>query len=337
MTVRSARLVPHALCALLLAAVLPAQAGVFRAYLSVSGSDANDCSIANPCRLLPAALAAVNDGGEVWMLDSANFNTGAVGITKSVTILAIPGALASVVANGANGLEINTAGVQLTVRNLSFGNLGNGADAINFLQGASLTVEDCRFLGLRGAAITAFSIAKITVKNSVLRGNFQGLNLGGSPDVTLDRLHIVDSMSGGIQLTGGKMALTNSIVEGTGGVGVEVTITNGTTASAVIDRSTVVQNATTGISSNAGGASSVSQVTVTRSILSGNDRGAVANATGGGSNTLVLDDTTISHNATAGVSIFNAGVVMTRGNNVFNYNFNGIDVSGGTLTPLAGQ
>jgi hypothetical protein len=30
---------------------------------------------AAPCRLLPAALAAVASGGEVWMLDSANYNT----------------------------------------------------------------------------------------------------------------------------------------------------------------------------------------------------------------------------------------------------------------------
>src|SRR5258706_4304709 len=85
-----------------------ASAGLFRTYLSVNGSDANACTLPSPCRLLPAALAAVNDGGEIWMLDSANFNTTTVSITKSVTILAVPGALGGVVANGAEENNINT-------------------------------------------------------------------------------------------------------------------------------------------------------------------------------------------------------------------------------------
>src|SRR3954467_7948716 len=64
-----------------------AQAQLFRAYLSSSGSDANPCTVAAPCRLLPAALNAVANGGEVWMLDSANFNQATVAVAKSVSIL----------------------------------------------------------------------------------------------------------------------------------------------------------------------------------------------------------------------------------------------------------
>jgi hypothetical protein len=71
-----------------------ADAGLFRAYLSVHGADTNSCTLADPCRLLPAALAAVADGGEVWMLDSGNFNISQVNISKSVTILAVPGSSA---------------------------------------------------------------------------------------------------------------------------------------------------------------------------------------------------------------------------------------------------
>ena len=64
-----------------------AHAGLFRAYLSVNGNDASACALQTPCRLLPAALAAINAGGEIWMLDSASFNA-APNITKSATILA---------------------------------------------------------------------------------------------------------------------------------------------------------------------------------------------------------------------------------------------------------
>ena len=58
--------------ALLLSTTADAQ--LFRAYLAPApaGNDANNCTLPSPCRrLLPAALAAVADGGEIWMLDSA--------------------------------------------------------------------------------------------------------------------------------------------------------------------------------------------------------------------------------------------------------------------------
>lgn len=58
----------------------PAQAQLFRAYLDPSGLDSNPCTLTSPCRLLPAALAAVSTGGEIWMLDSANYNVGPVSV-----------------------------------------------------------------------------------------------------------------------------------------------------------------------------------------------------------------------------------------------------------------
>src|SRR6188474_1150342 len=84
---------------------LSVQAQQFRAYLDPSGSDANPCNLSQPCRLLPAAIASVASGGEIWLLDSANYNVGPVNVNKSVTILAIPGAVGSVVALGGNAIE----------------------------------------------------------------------------------------------------------------------------------------------------------------------------------------------------------------------------------------
>ena len=77
-----------------------ANAQIFRAYVASTGNDANPCTLPSPCRLLPAALAASADGGEIWMLDSANYNTTTVTIGKSVSILAVPGAVGSVLAIG---------------------------------------------------------------------------------------------------------------------------------------------------------------------------------------------------------------------------------------------
>ncbi len=95
-----------------------ANAAVFRAYLSPAGNDANPCTLSAPCRLLPAALAAVQSGGEIWMLDSANYNTAPVTINKSVTILSVPGALGSVVATGGNAINITAGGLTVVLRNL---------------------------------------------------------------------------------------------------------------------------------------------------------------------------------------------------------------------------
>src|SRR4051812_43974056 len=96
------RFVSSSACATILALIvaMPAQAQAFRAYLSSAGSDANPCTVAAPCRLLPAALNAVADGGEIWILDSANYNSGNVQVVKSVSIMAIPGKVGSFVAVG---------------------------------------------------------------------------------------------------------------------------------------------------------------------------------------------------------------------------------------------
>src|SRR3954470_1497815 len=95
---------------------IAAHAQSFRTYLSSAGSDSNPCTVAAPCRLLPAALNAVSSGGEIWMLDSANYNAGNVNIAKSVSIMAAPGAVGSIVAvGGVPAITINTPGVKVAL------------------------------------------------------------------------------------------------------------------------------------------------------------------------------------------------------------------------------
>ena len=103
--------------ALLLSTAADAQV-LFRAYLASDGSDANPCTLPQPCRLLPTALAKVMSGGEIWMLDSANFNSGTVTVGKSVSILAVPGAVGSVVALGGPAILVSDPGLKIALRNL---------------------------------------------------------------------------------------------------------------------------------------------------------------------------------------------------------------------------
>jgi hypothetical protein len=85
----------------------------------------------HPDRTVPAAaaaLTAVASGGDIWMLDSANYNTGTVTIGKSASILAVPGAVGSLVAlNNGPAISITAAGLTIALRNLVIGPLAGAA------------------------------------------------------------------------------------------------------------------------------------------------------------------------------------------------------------------
>jgi hypothetical protein len=227
-----------------------AQAQLFRAYVSSTGSDANPCTVQQPCRLLPAALAAVKDGGEVWMLDSANYNTATVTVTKSVSILAIPGALGSVVGNGGDAIAIDTAGVSVTLRNLKILNLSDGRYGIYMTNGAALKVLGCEIAGFalsNSAGIRVATPAKVTVADSVVRDNYYGILLNNGARGDVARTTVVGSGSVGIFAS----PLGNSTVT--------VTVTD-----------TVASNNGYGFYAYSDSASWIARMTVSRSAASNN-------------------------------------------------------------------
>src|SRR5688572_3471138 len=163
---------------LALAALSTASWGqAFRVYLSSEGLDGNPCTVQAPCRLLPRALQTVADGGEVWILDSANYNTGPVAITKSVSIIAVPGAVGSFVTLGGPALTVDSAAVSLSLRNLVFVPFpgAGGGEGVRMNAGV-LRVEACVFARLgTGAAIYATGTAtRISVVNTDVHGGGQG-------------------------------------------------------------------------------------------------------------------------------------------------------------------
>ncbi len=167
---------------------IPAHALLFRAYLSSTGSDVNPCTLQQPCRLLPAGLAAHQDGGEIWMLDSANYNTSTVFIAKSATILAVPGAIGSVVGTaGSSAIAIATAGISVSLRNLMLAPLP-GVDSpygVEMTNGMHLTIEGgviSRF-GLAGLRVDA--PAAIRINGTTFRDNQDGVRASGSSRVSI--------------------------------------------------------------------------------------------------------------------------------------------------------
>jgi hypothetical protein len=156
-----------------------------RAFLSPAGNDANDCTLATPCRLLPAALAAIADGGEIWMLDSANYNTATVDITKSVSIIAIPGAVGSVVATATGGgpaISIATPLVKVSLRNLVIAPLAGagGTSGIVMTDGSTLNIEKCQIANLPGTGIDVNAVVRVLISDTTIRDNgLDGVALQG--------------------------------------------------------------------------------------------------------------------------------------------------------------
>jgi hypothetical protein len=188
------RLRAAALCGFLLAASGGAHAQAFRAYVASYGSDSNPCSVTLPCRLLPAAINAVAEYGEVWMLDSANYNQGTVTISKSVSILAVPGQVGSVVAvNNGPAIVISNGGVAL--RNIVVANnaVNPGTHGIEVTSSDPVTIENSLITDIPDKAVYAHgSSARVLLTGTTIRNSTYGLYVVDSGVVQADHCKLLN-------------------------------------------------------------------------------------------------------------------------------------------------
>ncbi len=282
-----------------LSAAPAAHAQLFRAYLASDGLDSNACTLGAPCRLLPAALAAVTSGGEIWMLDSANFNTATVDIVKSVNILAVPGAVGSFVANGGPALTIGVAGLVVSLRNVVVvpfpGN--GGATGISMTGASRLNIDQSLFSGLGGFAINA-TAGSVKVFDSLFRSNSGAITLSNAAG----------------EIAGTKMIDGNFgvLVNGPG---------PGTTTLNITD--CVLSTGVEGVQASADHASAVVKVWVSRTSVRGYSYALNAYATAGIATIDVSASTIVGNQAP--YSVTGAGAaIRSRGNNQFADNGSGL-------------
>lgn len=184
------------------------------------------------------------------MLDSANFNTGVVAIAKSVSILAVPGALGSIVGNGADALAIETPGTDVKIRNVVIRALGSGV-------GYGLRVGSVANLFLEGVTVERFGVgirvsgaANVAMRGSLIKSNFVGIELAQSDgadqvlsidDSTLnENLQSIDARANGT--TGSiRVAVENSAFVGPGNFGNGMAAFAGVVASAAPIRASFVR------------------------------------------------------------------------------------------------
>jgi hypothetical protein len=233
------------LAALLLS--VSANAQLFRAYLAPTGSDSNPCTLPAPCRLLPAALAAVADGGEIWMLDSANYNTASVTIGKSVSILAVPGAVGSMVAAAGPAISIGAAGLTIALRNLVIVPLagGGGTHGVSMTGASTLFIENSVIANLSNNGVYVFGTGKVKITNSIIRNNANfAVRLENGASGEISGTQMLASGNGGVYAysttaTTTIASVNDSVISG-GSEGVlAYTTIPGAVASIFVSRSTI--------------------------------------------------------------------------------------------------
>lgn len=106
-------------------------------YISITGNDASDCTLAAPCRNLPRGKNSTPAGGELRILDSGDYgNSGTV--NKSLTISG----------NGntvflRNPIIIDNANAVVTLRGLTLNGQGTIANGISIVAAAVVHIENC--------------------------------------------------------------------------------------------------------------------------------------------------------------------------------------------------
>ena len=199
-----------ALTILFLLTGVVAQAQPARAFVSSTGSDANDCSRSSPCRNFQRGHDAVTAGGEVVALDSAGY--GAVNITKSVTITGEGvHAAATSPSTGGNVVTVNGAGITVILRNIHVQShptsvSGAGISARNF---AVLHIESCTVEANSNgfhffpSAADGTPTRELFIKDSILRNNGDsGIALSNAADTgilnaTIERTRMENNSFGG--------------------------------------------------------------------------------------------------------------------------------------------
>jgi len=279
------------------AAPRAAAAQIQRTFVSTSGSDANPCTRAAPCRNFTAAIANTLAGGEVVALDSGGY--GPFAVTKALTVAGAPGAHVAVTAFAGNALTVDVGSSDTVIlRNLHLTGLG-AERGIEFNTAGSLHVE------------------------SVVASGFTILGLGAAGDGM--SLFVVDSQfrdndDYGLYTEGAVSAeIENTRAEGNGITGFAFT----TGSIATVRGSASTQNGQFGY-----WIVGASQVAIEDSLADGNAFDGVSVTTGGVGN---LTGDVLSNNGASGVFTLDPGSVVRVGGSTVTGNNVGLDRGDGTF------
>lgn len=292
----------------------PARAQAARTFVSAAGSDSNNCiNVATPCRHFAAAYAATAAGGEIDVLDPANY--GSLTISHAVSI---QGQGWAALSPGISGVAIainvpSTDAVNLS--GLLIDGAGTGVVGIQFTGGSSLTIENCviRHVVNDGIDFDPTGTSNLSISGSVISENgLSGIAVGptGSGTVTaaFDRIEVINNGYQGVYL------------EGDNGTG---------TLNATVSESVSERNAANGYYASSASGHATTTLSVFHSVSANNVNGLVASGVGA----IVRAAQSMVTGNTHGWQALSSGVIQT-------YLDNYIDGNGsntGSLTSVGKQ
>jgi hypothetical protein len=275
--------------------VTPAQAQNAKAYVSTAGNDSMNCTLTAPCATFGGAINKTLDGGEVACLDPGPFP--AVGqITKSVTLDC--GETGGTIVVGSNfGIQVNTAGINVTIRNLTINGVFSAAIGVSLLTGgSSLNIQNCAIRNFHSGA---------------------GIGILFQPVGSASKLYVTDTVvqDNGVPSSGG---------------GIIIQPVGSGSAQVVLNR-VQVENNFQGILADGTGSTGVILVEVRDSVVAGNlGHGIAAISSAGHSPTgVIVDRTSSAFNAASG--ILAQGAAVHLGNSTVTGNATGLNVAGGQI------
>lgn len=243
-----------------------------RTYVSGQGSDSNPCTAVSPCATFRAALAMTLAGGEIFVLNSADY--GPVTINKAVSITS-EGAAAGILANSGAGITISAgASDVVNLRGLTIDGANTGAAGIQFVSGKSLTIQKSivRNFTNVGISFTPSASATLFISDAVVTGSTNtGIYIATSGTIK-GVLHRVNVSGNGMGIlawgSGISLAVTDAVASNNG-YGIFAA------SSAVSIRNLSASGNSVGIA-----ADQSAVVRVTQSTITGNDTGWGASRNG---------------------------------------------------------
>jgi hypothetical protein len=303
---------------LLVAVLAPASmAQNNRTFVSGAGSDSNPCSLTAPCRTFTQAISQTNAGGEVVVLTSAGY--GPFLINKAITVEAPGGVYAGITATSTDGIDINAGATDTVIlRGLTINSQHSATSGIVFNTGGTLYIESCVVNGFSGGdGIGVFAPGNIIVKDTIARGNFNGIEVfiraTGTANVTMDQLRLDASNQAGLLL---EAAASGAVVD----AAIRNSSASGNLGGLVVDAE----------------ASGVALLDIESCLITNNGTGVTAEAETSGTGAESISNCIITNNPAHGFVVSaSSGTahINSRGNNTFIGNGPNL----GSLVPLTAQ
>lgn len=264
----------------------PAASLATQTWVSGHGMDSGACTLALPCRTFAFALAQTAAGGEIDVLDPADYS--AVTITKAIDIVHDGAGVAAIGASSGNGITINAgASDSVHLRGLTIEGLGTGTSGILFNMGGNLAIENCviRNFTNPGIYISASTSSRFSVSNTIVSNNNIGILVEPTAAAVvagvLSNVKANNNNSGigvvGTSTTGASLKITiaDSVASSNGSIGIGAFSSAGHAATAVMVRNSVAGYNNTGLSVGGGGGM-IAVLRVAHSVVTGNNTGVSA-------------------------------------------------------------